>query len=169
MSTSSKALCYAGLSFSLSIVSSLLRSIGSGNPIAAPGLRTSTGKMSSPTRPWLSHEDSFHSSPLHTRTSTLTTLIRTRSQQSLSSPRQSPPVPRHLVEDEETGPIRALRLRNEDDATIERLLRDERRLSQILHGPQARSLRLIGRSNPRYRWEQYWKTEQELGTMRKPM
>lgn len=126
--------------------------------------------MSSPTRPWLSHEDSFHSSPLHTRTSTLTTLIRSRSQQSLSSPRQSPPVPRHLVEDEETGAIiRNLRLRNEDEAAIERLLRDERRLSQILHGPQARSVRLIGRSNPRYRWEQYWKTEEELDTMRKPM
>ncbi|KAL9476811.1 hypothetical protein ACSS6W_006652 [Trichoderma asperelloides] len=125
--------------------------------------------MSSPNRHWLSHEDSFHSSPLHTRTSTLTTLIRTRSQQSLSSPRQSPPVPRHLVEDEETGPIRNSRLCNEDEATIERLLRDERRLSQILHGPQARSLRLIGRSNPRYRWERYWKTQEQLNAMKKPI
>ncbi|PTB36903.1 uncharacterized protein TrAFT101_007235 [Trichoderma asperellum] len=125
--------------------------------------------MSSPNRHWLSHEDGFHSSPLHTRTSTLTTLIRTRSQQSLSSPRQSPPVPRHLVEDEETGPIRNSRLCNEDEATIERLLRDERRLSQILHGPQARSLRLIGRSNPRYRWERYWKTQEQLNAMKKPI
>ncbi|KAM0265409.1 hypothetical protein ACHAQJ_000251 [Trichoderma viride] len=125
--------------------------------------------MTSPNWPWLSHEDSFHNSPLRTRTNTLTSLIRTRSQQSLTSPRQSPPVPRHHVEDEEAGPTRNLWLRNEDDATIERLLRDERRLSQILHGPQARSLRLIGRSNPRYRWEQYWKTEEQLNAMKKPI
>jgi hypothetical protein len=59
-------------------------------------------------------------------------------------------------------------MRNEDE-DIERLLRDEHRLSRILLGPQARSLKLIGRSNPRYRWERYWKTEEQLSAMKKPM
>ncbi|EON65949.1 hypothetical protein W97_05191 [Coniosporium apollinis CBS 100218] len=35
--------------------------------------------------------------------------------------------------------------------------------------PQMRSQRLIGNSNPRYRWEQYWKTEEELKKMSKPL
>jgi hypothetical protein len=53
-----------------------------------------------------------------------------------------------------------------------RLLSDERRLSEILRGPsglQARSMRLIGKSNPRYRWEKYWKHDGELRTMKKSM
>ena len=45
----------------------------------------------------------------------------------------------------------------------------ERRLSSVLNGPQVRSLRLIGNSNPRYKWERYWKTEEELKGMKKPM
>ncbi|KAH6604770.1 cation diffusion facilitator 10 [Trichoderma cornu-damae] len=125
--------------------------------------------MASPNWPWLSHEDGFYHSSLHTRTNALTSLIRTRSYQSLiTSPRSTTPVLRHVVDDEEVGPMRNSRMRNEDE-DIERLLRDERRLTQILHGPQARSLKLIGRSNPRYRWEQYWKTEQQLSAMRKPI
>ena len=35
--------------------------------------------------------------------------------------------------------------------------------------PQMRSQRLIGNSNPRYRWEQYWKSEEELRHMSKPI
>ncbi|PNP59508.1 hypothetical protein THARTR1_00998 [Trichoderma harzianum] len=100
------------------------------------------------------------------RVLTLTSLIRTRSQQSLTSLRA--PTPRHFVDDEETGSMRNSRMRNEDEE-IERLLRDEHRLSQILLGPQARSLKLIGRSNPRYRWEQYWKTKEQLNDMKKPL
>ncbi|KAK0760057.1 hypothetical protein N5P37_007136 [Trichoderma harzianum] len=124
--------------------------------------------MTSPNRPWLSHDDSYYHSSLHTRTNTLTSLIRTRSQQSLTSPRPAAPTPRHLVDDEETGSMRNSWMRNEDE-DIERLLRDENRLSQILLGPQARSLKLIGRSNPRYRWEQYWKTKEQLNDMKKPI
>lgn len=45
----------------------------------------------------------------------------------------------------------------------------ERRLSAVLNGPQMRSQRLIGNSNPRYKWERYWKTEEELKGMKKPM
>jgi hypothetical protein len=44
----------------------------------------------------------------------------------------------------------------------ERLAADERRMSAILNTPQMRSMRLIGNSNPRYKWERYWKTEDEL-------
>jgi hypothetical protein len=35
--------------------------------------------------------------------------------------------------------------------------------------PQMRSQRLIGSSNPRYRWEQYYKTDEELKKMKKPI
>jgi divalent metal cation (Fe/Co/Zn/Cd) transporter len=47
--------------------------------------------------------------------------------------------------------------------------RDPRRLSllgpEILNTPQMRSMRLIGNSNPRYRWVQYFKSEDELKAM----
>lgn len=42
---------------------------------------------------------------------------------------------------------------------------DARRMSttpEVLMTPQMRSMRLIGNSNPRYRWEQYYKSEDEL-------
>ena len=42
-------------------------------------------------------------------------------------------------------------------------------IGSILHTPQMRSMRLIGKSNPRYQWETYYKTEAELRSMRKPM
>ncbi|KAK7531333.1 uncharacterized protein J3D65DRAFT_111316 [Phyllosticta citribraziliensis] len=41
--------------------------------------------------------------------------------------------------------------------------------AQVLLTPQMRSQRLIGNSNPRYRWEQYWKSEDELKKMKKPI
>ena len=45
---------------------------------------------------------------------------------------------------------------------------DDRKMS-VLFTPQMRSQRLIGNSNPRYRWEQYFKTEEELKKMKKPI
>nr|POE70929.1 metal tolerance protein 3 [Quercus suber] len=48
----------------------------------------------------------------------------------------------------------------------------DRRMSlaaNILLTPQMRSQRLIGNSNPRYRWERYWKTDEELKKMNKPI
>jgi hypothetical protein len=39
----------------------------------------------------------------------------------------------------------------------------------VLNDPRMRSQRLIGNCNPRYRWHQYWKTEEELKQMKKPM
>lgn len=44
-----------------------------------------------------------------------------------------------------------------------------REASFVLVSEQMRSQRLIGNSNPRYRWEQYWKTEEQLKEMRKPI
>jgi hypothetical protein len=52
-----------------------------------------------------------------------------------------------------------------DDASNRSL--NERRMSAILNTPQMRSMRLIGNSNPRYRWEQYWKTPDQLASMEK--
>ena len=34
--------------------------------------------------------------------------------------------------------------------------------AHVLNTPQMRSQRLIGNSNPRYKWEKYYKTEEEL-------
>ena len=39
----------------------------------------------------------------------------------------------------------------------------------VLMTPQMRSMRLIGNSNPRYQWEQYYKNEDELKKMKKPI
>ena len=38
---------------------------------------------------------------------------------------------------------------------------------EVLMTPQMRSMRLIGNSNPRYQWEQYYKTDAELEKMKK--
>jgi hypothetical protein len=93
----------------------------------------------------------------------LNSLIRTHSSTSLHRP--SSIVWRATPDDEEPGPRRL-----SQDGDIEDFRRsDERRLSAVLMGPHMRSQRLIGNSNPRYRWERYWKTEEELKTMRKPM
>ncbi|OAA53768.1 cation diffusion facilitator [Niveomyces insectorum RCEF 264] len=54
-----------------------------------------------------------------------------------------------------------------DDEDLRRL-HDERRLNAILNNPQMRSMRLIGRAK-RYRWERYWKTEEQLKKMSKPL
>ncbi|CAN8098774.1 unnamed protein product [Discula destructiva] len=39
---------------------------------------------------------------------------------------------------------------------------DERRLSELLHGQHMRSMRLIGYPSTRYRWEKYFKTDEQL-------
>lgn len=68
-------------------------------------------------------------------------------------------------DDEEAPLVRNVRPIENDD--LGRLLADERRLTQLLNGPQNRSAKLLGRSNPRYRWERYWKPEEVLRTMPK--
>ncbi|KJZ76542.1 hypothetical protein HIM_03878 [Hirsutella minnesotensis 3608] len=111
----------------------------------------------------LSLDDNHHHYPLTTRTGALASLLRNRSQQNLTGS-WPPAAHRYGSEDEE-----AVVWTRHDDDDIERLLRDETRLTQILQGPQARSLNLLGKSNPRYRWERYWKNEDELKAMEKPM
>jgi cation diffusion facilitator family transporter len=49
---------------------------------------------------------------------------------------------------------------------------DARRMSlgpEILVAPPMRSMRLIGNSNPRYKWQQYYKTAEELKKMKNPI
>ncbi|KAK5084996.1 hypothetical protein LTR70_006214 [Exophiala xenobiotica] len=49
---------------------------------------------------------------------------------------------------------------------------EERRVAhaeQVLMTPQMRSMRLIGNSNPRYRWQRYYKTPEELKQYSKPL
>ncbi|KAL8874084.1 MAG: hypothetical protein Q9174_000520 [Haloplaca sp. 1 TL-2023] len=41
--------------------------------------------------------------------------------------------------------------------------------SDVLWTPQMRSMRLIGSPNPRYQWEKYYKTDEELKKMKKPI
>jgi hypothetical protein len=55
------------------------------------------------------------------------------------------------------------------DDDIARLLANEQRLSQILTDSQPRSMNLIGKSNPRYQWDKYWKREEELHAMPAPL
>ncbi|CAI6333774.1 unnamed protein product [Periconia digitata] len=48
----------------------------------------------------------------------------------------------------------------------------DRRMSAgaaALNTPQMRSMRLIGNSNPRYKWEKHFKTKEELKNMKKPI
>ncbi|RCI07935.1 hypothetical protein L249_5849 [Ophiocordyceps polyrhachis-furcata BCC 54312] len=113
----------------------------------------------------LSLDDGYLHYPLTARTGALASLIRNRSShQSLAGSWPPPSAHRHhFADDEEAGGQR----HEEDD--IERLLRDGTRLSQILKGPQVRSMNLIGKSNPRYRWDRYWKTDDELKLMNQPL
>lgn len=97
----------------------------------------------------------------------LATLIRNRSHASLHRGALS-----HWslgADDEEAGvpDWPALRVRDDDDDDVRRS--EERRMSAILNGPQMRSMRLIGQSNPRYKWERYWKTAEDLNQMQKKM
>ncbi|KAK2626497.1 hypothetical protein QTJ16_003672 [Diplocarpon rosae] len=115
----------------------------------------------------LSSEDGANLMALHGQ-GALVNLIKSRSSQSLatthrrlSSVRRN----RELDEDEEAGE----RHSREFDDGEDFMSMDERRLSLILNGPQMRSQRLIGKSNPRYKWERYWKTEDQLQQMQKPI
>ncbi|OBT53726.1 hypothetical protein VE04_05445 [Pseudogymnoascus sp. 24MN13] len=89
----------------------------------------------------------------------LNSLIRTRSNTSLHRLRRAPSI---IVNDEEVGERVSWRWDGEDSPQL-------RRASSVLYGPQMRSMRLIGNSNPRYKWRRYWKTEEELKIMKKPI
>jgi hypothetical protein len=100
---------------------------------------------------------------------TLAKLIKTRSGQSLHSGAASGSGAMGAGRDEEEGlvnwALRYIRDDSSDDEHDRRSLMEERRMNAILNGPHMRSMRLIGNSNPRYRWERYWKTDEELRSM----
>ena len=100
----------------------------------------------------------------------LSSLIKSRSHTSLSAMTRRPSSfrgrEREASDEEEAArPGR----RGSFDELDDYRSNEERRMSAVLYGPQMRSQRLIGNSNPRYRWERYWKTEEELKPMNKPM
>lgn len=123
----------------------------------------------------LNYEDA---SPMATHGSgALTGLIRSRSNTSLhNQPRRGSVLRGRDAPDEEAGvgesPPRIMmrNARESNDAEDDRhSASNERHFSAVLFSSQMRSQRLIGNSNPRYRWQRYWKTEQELSKMKKPM
>ncbi|KAL8294104.1 hypothetical protein RB597_008098 [Gaeumannomyces tritici] len=58
---------------------------------------------------------------------------------------------------------------SDDDVEDQRARAEDRRMNALLNTPHMRSMRLIGRNNPRYQWESYWKTGADLKTMKKPI
>ena len=108
--------------------------------------------------------------PLGTRSGALASLIRNRSQQSLAGSYHS--IGHRYGPDDEEALIATPRggvMMTREDEEIGKLLMDERRMTRILNGPQGRSMNLIGKSNPRYRWDRYWKHQHELDELKKPM
>jgi hypothetical protein len=95
--------------------------------------------------------------------------IKTRSSASLQTMRRRPSSIVIRKEDIDGEPDSEDVEANEEDDFANFTNNEERRLSVILNGPYMRSQRLIGNSNPRYRWERYWKTEEELKPMKKKM
>ena len=68
-----------------------------------------------------------------------------------------------------SSPYRADSIHNENFDTSDWGRSSHRRRSTLLNTPQMRSQRLIGNSNPRYRWERYWQTEEQLKSLKRPM
>jgi hypothetical protein len=119
-------------------------------------------------------QDETTSSPLASKGhGALSSLIRNRSTASLHNPGRPASV-REVPRDDEEAALGSNTaqdwsvFRTRDDLADQPQRRsEERRMSAILNTPQVRSMRLIGNSNPRYRWEQYWKTPAELAGMKK--
>ncbi|WQF85054.1 Putative cation efflux protein [Colletotrichum destructivum] len=106
--------------------------------------------------------------PLATRgNGALVSLIRNRSNATLRESLKSPAYLQlgHDDDDHESTSLLSFLQNHSDDDHHHRSAAEERRLSELIFGPQMRSMRLIGNSNPRYQWERYWKTEAELEVM----
>lgn len=127
--------------------------------------------MASPTHIHRQGSSLLHEEPYTPRGRSLASLMRRRSSSNLMH---------HGRDDEEAGGAltpsgmmtpagsvlgRRDTFSDEEDA---RRQHDDRRLSAILNNPQMRSMRLIGRAK-RYRWERYWKTEEQLRAMTQPL
>lgn len=122
---------------------------------------------------------------LSTRGQRLPLMFQSRSSTSLFSGRRAepPPAPKRRAsfhsassadDDTERGLDDELPSMGEGSPLRRRTTHDTdpRRMSlgpEILNTPQMRSMRLIGNSNPRYRWRQYFKTEEQLKEMKKPL
>ncbi|KAJ1331385.1 ferrous-iron efflux pump FieF [Microdochium nivale] len=104
---------------------------------------------------------------------TLTQLLRNRSQSSLHHYGSTWRHSSVSASDDEESALLSPFLTNDPgpDGAGERrhAPSDERRMSEVLHSAQMRSMRLIGNSNPRYRWERYWKTDEQLQQFKKPL
>jgi hypothetical protein len=144
-------------------------------------LSTSPNEISSSprTRPTLMHIGSLkgflplnEDATISTRGQYLPSLLRNRSGTNLSKLGASFDRKASLLslrrnsEDIESGP--AVR---DENASAEDKDRDRRMSAamNVLMTPQMRSQRLIGNSNPRYKWERYWKSDEQLKKMRKPI
>ncbi|KAL1897048.1 hypothetical protein Sste5346_004253 [Sporothrix stenoceras] len=128
--------------------------------------------MASPTHVHRQGSSLLHEEPYTPRGSSLASLMRRRSSSNLHT---------YSRDDEEAGggaltpsgmmtPVGSVLGRRDtfSDEEDARRLHDDRRLSAILNNPQMRSMRLIGRAK-RYRWERYWKTEEQLRAMTQPL
>ncbi|KAI4178976.1 MAG: hypothetical protein LQ348_005487 [Seirophora lacunosa] len=115
-----------------------------------------------------------------TRGQTLPSLIQSRSSASLRDVRaylnQRKASVYHHETDEEpdverNGGLRQSQRNGQSPASNKngRLERRTSNASETLMTPQMRSMRLIGNSNPRYQWEKYYKSEDELKQMKKPI
>lgn len=110
--------------------------------------------------------------PVSTRGQRLPSIIQNRSSASLFSLGRRVPVRRASAtsigsHDEESAFADDILSRRPSIPEI-----DARRMAlgpESLMTPQMRSMRLIGKSNPRYQWHQYWKSDEELKQMRKPI
>ena len=103
-----------------------------------------------------------------TRGQRLPRLISSRSSNALFTPQRQSLIRRGSValgsdrgDEESRSTWEELRPPNESD------LRRTVAPPDALMTPQMRSMRLIGNSNPRYRWQQYYKTQDELKEMKK--
>ncbi|KAI3319993.1 hypothetical protein HD806DRAFT_525003 [Xylariaceae sp. AK1471] len=106
----------------------------------------------------------------HPRPGALSQLLRNRSYPSLQN--YSGSWRGATTEDEEAALVHARSSHGFADAVEgepRRSHADERRLSQILNSDPVRSMRLIGNSNLRYNWARYWKTEEQLKALKKPL
>ncbi|KAI9841231.1 MAG: hypothetical protein M1838_003664 [Thelocarpon superellum] len=120
---------------------------------------------------------------LSTRGSHLPALLRTRSTTSMQGGAGgstgisfNPFSRRHrtfLQNDDHSFSRRSSLLRDDDDLESADGEGEDGRQSNSAHAtlmtPKMRSMRLIGNSNPRYQWETYRKTEEELKQMQKPI
>lgn len=76
----------------------------------------------------------------------------------------------HNIDDSLYIGIRRPMMKHSQSVLVERS--EDRRIShaaEVLMTPQMRSQRLIGNSNPRYKWQRYYKTEEQLKQMTKTL